>query len=55
MFVSDLYMLLQFEEVQTVYADEAFILMVDIRCSSSWTVEFQTSCVALVSNRAGSH
>ena len=38
----------QFEALEAVHAEEPFLLMTDIRCTSPWPVDIKTSTVALV-------
>ena len=40
--------LVQFEALEAVHAEEPFLLMTDIRCTSPWPVDIKTSTVALV-------
>ncbi|XP_076446039.1 trafficking protein particle complex subunit 11-like [Babylonia areolata] len=45
--VSLLLQSLKFEAVEAVHAEEPFLLMTDIRCTSPWPVDIQTSSVTL--------
>lgn len=43
-----LFLFSQFEALEAVHAEEPFLLMTDIRCTSPWPVDIKTSTVALV-------
>ena len=43
-----LFLFPQFEALEAVHAEEPFLLMTDIRCTSPWPVDIKTSTVALV-------
>ena len=38
----------QAERLEAIHAEEPFLLLVDVKCSSPWQLEFESSCLDLV-------